>query len=267
MACMNIQRKCIELLESGNNVAQVTVIKATRGTPGKEGFKLLLTEDGHLFGTVGGGALEHLVIEEAKNVLKTGENQILQYNLGQIGMECGGQATLVIEYLKAEKNFLLFGGGHVGQAFAPILESLGFHVTIFDSRDEIRELLSENVQTEVVIGDYNDISPLKEKVNQTQFCFIATHGHKHDYTVLKQILKQSDNFRYIGLIGSRKKIRTTLQLLSEEGMAMPEYLFAPVGINLGADTAAEIAVSIASEVVALLHDVPVNHMRLKLEDQ
>ena len=260
MACMNIYRKCIDLLDAGRNVVQVTVVKATRGTPGKEGFKLLLSDDGKLHGTVGGGALEHRAIEEAKQVLKNKENKILELNLAQIGMKCGGQVTLVFEYLRAEKSFILFGGGHVGRALVPILGILGFRVIIFDSREEVRDQIGESPDRTVIIGDYNDITPVKELVKQAMFCFIATHGHDYDFAVLKQLLELSAGYRYIGLIGSSTKVSATFKRLQEEGIAVPEYLFAPVGINLGGDTAAEIAVSVAAEVVARIHQASANHM-------
>ncbi len=262
---MNIYRKCIELLESGMNVVQITVVKSSRGTPGKPGFKLLLTDNNETYGTVGGGALEHRAIEEAGKVLKSGENQIFEYNLKELGMKCGGRTTLVLEYLKGVKSFMLFGGGHIGQALTPILVSLGFHVTVFDSRKEVREKIVEGPQKSVVIGDYNDLSPVKERIKASEFAFIATHGHEHDYTVLKQILEIPGDFRYIGLIGSRKKVKTTLERLEKDSLAVPEYLFAPVGINIGGDTAAEIVVSIAAEVVACIHDVPANHLRDRVD--
>ena len=259
---MNIYRTCAELLESGASLVMVTVLKASEGSPGKPGFKLLYAQDGRLFGTVGGGALELRAVEEAGRVLETRTNLILTLNLAQLGMVCGGEVSLVFEYLPAQKGFFLFGGGHVGRALVPILESLGFLVTVFDNREEIKAQLEEDPQRRLVIGDYGDISPVLEQAAASGFCFIATHGHEHDYAVLRQLLAYSNRYRYIGLIGSKIKVKNTLERLRAEGMAAPGCLFAPVGIRLGGSTAAEIAVSVAAEVVALRHGVKADHLRL-----
>ena len=262
MTPMKVYKKCIELLESGRNVALVTVIKASRGTPGKEGFKMLVADNGELFGTGGGGALEHHTIEEAKKVLQEEKNEILQLDLSTLGMKCGGRTTVTVEYLKGARSFVLFGGGHVGRALAPILKSLGFRLTVFDNREEVRDQLKESLLERVIITDYNDLSGHRQTVEQARYCFIATHGHDYDYAVLKQILTLSDHYDYVGLIGSRNKVRTIVERLRSEGLSAPEYLFASVGINLGGDTAAEIAVSVAAEVIARLHGTPVEHMRI-----
>ncbi len=258
---MKIFEQCIHLLNAGKNLALVTVIRTSQSTPGKPGFKLILADDESLYGTVGGGALEHRAVEEAREVLKDGESRIVQYNLAEIGMKCGGEASLVIEYLQAGKRFILFGGGHVGRALAPILEALGFQVWVYDSREEVRTQIKESLRERVTIAAYNDISPIATELKQAGFCFIATHGHDFDYAVLKQILETSDHYDYVGLIGSRNKVRTTLKRLRSEGVEIPDYLFAPVGIDLGGDTAAEIAVSIAAEVIARTRGTKVRHMR------
>jgi xanthine dehydrogenase accessory factor len=156
---------------------------------------------------------------------------------------------------------MLFGGGHIGRALTPILEALGFRVTVFDSRPEVLDLLGGNEERTIITGDYADIGSAVETLRSCEFCFIATHGHLHDFQVLKQVLQAKDEYRYVGLIGSRSKIRTTLEKLSAAGLRAPEYLYAPVGLKIGGDTAAEIAISIAAEVVAVVHGAEAAHMR------
>ncbi len=262
---MDVLRRCLELLEGGRSLVQVTVLQASRGTPGKAGFKMLVAEDGSLHGTVGGGALERTAVEQARDVLASRENRLLELDLASIGMKCGGKVTLVLEYLAATRSFALFGGGHVNQALLPILESLGFRVTVFDSRPEILPALEKPGRT-VVIGDYARLEGASQQLAGTELCFIATHGHEHDFEVLRQLLQRSQSYRYLGLIGSRGKVRATLKRLRELGIEPPDCLYAPVGIPLGGDSAAEIAVSIAAEVVAVLHGSPVAHMRASLEE-
>lgn len=260
-------RQCSELLEAGRDVVMVTVIRATAGTPGKEGFKLLLTADGRQRGTVGGGALEHRAIEDAQGLFATRQSRVAEYELSALGMSCGGRATLVFEYLAARRPFVLFGGGHVGRALAPMLEALGFAVTVFDDRPQVREALPEQPGRRVHIGSYGDISPALAALDGEGLCFIATHGHEHDYEVLRQLLRSGKPLRYIGLIGSRGKVRATLTRLGQEGLEAPDSLYAPVGLPIGGDTAAAIAVSVAAEVVALLAGAQVPHMRDTLDQE
>jgi xanthine dehydrogenase accessory factor len=245
---MEALRKCLEALEAGHDVVLVTVLAAGAGTPGKEGFKLLLSDDGSTCGTVGGGALAG-----RRNALAT-------YELASLGMACGGQATLAFEFLAGARSFLLFGGGHVGRALAPILESLGFRITVYDSRPEMQPALTVPGRR-VVIGEYADIAPIRPELERSEFCFIATHGHLHDYQVLTQVLAAGGRRRYIGLIGSRSKIRATRERLTQEGVPTPDCLFAPVGLDLGAQSPAEIAVAVAAEVIALLRGASVPSLR------
>jgi xanthine dehydrogenase accessory factor len=239
----------------------VTVLAAGTGTPGKEGFKLLLSDDGSTFGTVGGGALEHKAIADARQALAERRTALITYELASLGMVCGGQVTLAFEFLAGARSFLLFGGGHVGRALAPILESLGFRVTIYDSRPDLQPALAAVPGRRVVIGEYTDIAPVRSELERTEFCFIATHGHLHDYQVLTQVLAAGGKRRYLGLIGSRSKVRTTRERLARDGIPVPDCLFAPVGLALGAQSPAEIAVAVAGEVVALLHGVAVPSLR------
>jgi xanthine dehydrogenase accessory factor len=259
---MDTLRSCLQFLEEGCDVLLITVLKASSGTPGKEGFKLALASDGRRYGTVGGGALEHRALADAGELLSRRQNALTTYNLAELGMRCGGEATLAFEFLAGQRAFLVFGGGHIGRALAPMLEALGFQVTIYDSRPEVREALQApgSGKRSVVIGEYSDLSPAGARL-AAEFCFIATHGHLHDYAVLKQLLQAPADRRYIGLIGSRAKVRQTRERLQAEGIPIPDSLYAPVGLDLGAQTPAEIAVAVAAEVLAVLHGAAAPHMR------
>ncbi len=258
---MNIFAACDRVLSSGRSAALATIVDVSSGTPGKPGFKLLLTEDGELFGTVGGGALESRAIEEARAVLQTGKSRIFHFEMADLGMECGGSADLVIEYLQSVTPFMLFGGGHIGKALSPVLQSIGFSVTVYDSRAEVSDYFGES-GIRVIPGDYEDFKDNADTIRRADYCIIATHGHQHDYEVLKQLLLLDKEFRYIGLIGSRRKIQATAKRLQDEGIAVPSYVYAPIGLKIGAMTAEEIAVSIAAEVVAVKNNYVADHMRI-----
>ena len=257
---MNIFRKCAELVDEGRQLALITVVAAGTGSPGKVGFKLALSDTGETWGTVGGGALEKRSVELGRELLDAGETRIVLIDLSELGMNCGGEVTLLIEAIQGRRDFVLFGGGHVGRALASVLDSLGFRVTVYDPRADITARLPDSA--EVVNGDYGDISAVKNRLTNGGRCFIATHGHKHDYEVLTQILALPGEARYIGLIGSYRKARLTRERLRKEGLGVPGCLYTPAGLKIGGDSPGEIAVSVAAEVVALETGSDAPHLRL-----
>jgi xanthine dehydrogenase accessory factor len=258
---MTIFGKCEEILSSGRNAALATVVDASSGTPGKQGFKLVLAGDGELFGTVGGGALENRVIGEAREVLDSRRSRILHLDLSELKMECGGSVDLVIEYLTGVLPFLLFGGGHVARALCPILQALDFGITVFDPRPDTSAYF-DALNVPVVSVGYEEIQQHQELIGKAEYCVIATHGHQHDFHVLKQLIELESGLRYIGLIGSSRKVKVTLSRLEQDGLAIPSAVYSPIGLKIGARTASEIAVSIAAEVVAIKNGHPADHMRL-----
>ena len=255
---MNIFRKCAELVDDGRDLSLISVVEAASGSPGKVGFKMILAAAGETWGTVGGGALEKKAMEVGQELLSGGETRLMEIDLSDLGMSCGGKVTLLFEVIRGRRDFVLFGGGHVGQALASSLNNLGFRVTVFDPRGEMAEKVG--AMASFVSGDYNDISKVEAKLCAGGRCFIATHGHEHDYKVLTQVLSLSCEMSYIGLIGSYRKARLTKQRLTEEGLPVPECLYSPAGLKIGGDSPAEIAISVAAEVVALDTGTPATHL-------
>jgi xanthine dehydrogenase accessory factor len=252
------------LNRSGKAFMLATIIRASGSSPAKAGFRMVVENGGSNSGTIGGGALEKIVIDEALSVFKTGimlpEAETRMFNLAALGMECGGQVELLIEYFGGRKSFVLFGGGHVGQALAPILEIIGYRVTVLDNRPEIKPLITGGSRN-VITADYSDISVIADTLKSSGGCFIATHGHEHDQKVLEQILKLAPGLPYIGMIGSKNKVGSILKRIRESGTEIPDTLFSPVGLKIGGDSAGEIAVSIAAEFVAVNNNASVSHMR------
>jgi xanthine dehydrogenase accessory factor len=243
----------------GGSCVVVTVVETGGDSPAKSGFKLLVTSGGELHGTVGGGALEHAAVEHAKELLSTAKSEVVDYDLASLRMKCGGRVTLFYEYLSAAKLIVLFGGGHVAESLAPILETSGFSAVVYDPREEIVKKHHTRNRT-AFLGEYADISGVFEYLG-SGYCFIATHGHVHDTDVLRQVLLSDKPMSYIGMIGSKNKIRTALKTLADEDIIIPPCLYAPVGLNIGGDTAGEIAVSIASEILAVAYGKEAPHMR------
>lgn len=259
---MNIFKRVGEIISRGEKCVVITVAETYSGSPGKEGFKLVVTQDGSTYGTIGGGAVEYEALNKAKELFIKKKNMIQHIKLKDEGMQCGGDMTLFYEYIESGKRFILFGGGHIGRALTAMLESAGFYITVFDSRPDINEYFSDKPGVNIITADYNDISVIKDEIADSDYCFIATHGHNYDFIVLRQLLDFKKNFTYVGLIGSKSKAKTVLRDLEKAGYSIPEYIYSPAGLKIGGSTAGEIAVSIAAEVIAVEYGMNAIHMRI-----
>lgn len=259
---MDLYRRCADLLEAGRSGVIVTVLEAAAGAPARQGFKMLVTDTKETHGTVGGGRLEYHATGVARELLATGGMRVVRLDLAALGMVCGGEVTLLFEQIAAGRPFFLFGGGHVGQALAPLLVSLGYRVTVVDPRPEARTWLSGTAGVSVVEAPYADLSSVGSLLRGCRHSFIATHGHEHDWDVLRQLLELSEEWEYVGMIGSRRKAREAHERLRAGGRRVPAFLYSPAGLRIGGERPAEIALSVAAEVVAVSRGAGVEHMRL-----
>ena len=251
--------KATELLQSGENIVMVTVFDVKGNTPARKGAKMIIRTGDRPVGTIGGGALETHAQTVGAELFKTQEYKVETYDLGQLGMKCGGSVQLIYEFMEGTENFVLFGGGHVASALAPILESLGFRAIVMDNRESIIQTHEQTGRT-AILCSYEDITPCSEYFS-SGYVFIATHGHAFDTVVLEQVLRSESSFKYAGMIGSKSKVTAAFNALKEKGLNIPSYVYAPVGLDLGGDTPAEIAVSIASEIISLRYGKETPHMR------
>lgn len=247
----------IQARESGQDCILVSVVQTSGAGPAKVGFKMLLRADGKTFGSVGGGSLEAQAIEDARQLLQSQSSQLKEYDLAAVGMCCGGQITLFFEYLPAGRTLLIFGGGHCGQALAAMARVLGFRLRVYDNREQMQALFPAD---EFVLCDFAKL-PTDTFPTSNAFVAIMTYNHDFDYIVLRQILTCGHNFTYIGLIGSINKVRVTRRQLESEGITVPDNLYAPIGLSIGAQTPAEIAVSILGEIIGVYRQKPVDSMR------
>lgn len=321
-----------ELSASGKNAVLVSVIASSGSTPRGTGAKMLVLEDGSIRGTIGGGAVEHRSIELAQQLHQTKQSVLRGFDLSNadkcdLGMICGGKATVYFQYLAAEDpqlsemlsyeqtlrsqetdawlitaitegdcsrigiyaegslHFLpgvdeaqirphlgarsalvsgeatlyieplvqsgrvyVFGGGHVAQALVPILSGVGFRCVVFDDR---ARFTSEEVFPDAarrITGDFSRITNYLT-ITEQDCVVIMTRGHEADYTVLEQALDTPAY--YIGLIGSCSKMAATRKKLSEEGFGQEDFerIHNPIGLPILAETPAEIAISVAGEMI------------------
>ncbi len=248
MAAPQLWKQIAAWEEEGRSFALVTVVHSKGSTPRRPGAKMLVLEGGQSQGTIGGGALEHKAIESAQEVIKSGRPQLFEHQLTQeLGMCCGGQTTLFIEPFLPRPRLVIFGAGHVGRALCGFAAASGFRVTVVDEREELLkpELLAE---AEALLDDHRHP---ELPYGKNTFVMVTTHDHALDQRLVEYTLKH--NYRWLGLIGSRRKAELTKKRLLTKGFG-PEQVGAvrcPVGLAIGAQTPEEIAISILAELIAV----------------
>ncbi|HWO13504.1 MAG TPA: XdhC/CoxI family protein, partial [Polyangiaceae bacterium] len=251
----------LQLIERGERGALATVVKTSGSTPQVPGARLLLRADDSSVGTVGGGAIEQRVLEALRRVRASGEPSLLACDLArELGMCCGGSMEIFIEPVQAAPRLVIFGAGHVAQPTAALARSVGFEVVVVDEREELAvEARFPGCRIELL-----DVPTALGRLapSARDYLLIVTHDHQLDAEALRLALRSEA--RYIGLVGSRRKVfRLVERVAAREGPLDLRRLFAPVGLALGAVTPAEIALSIVAELVAVRHDVPATgHLRV-----
>ena len=245
----SIYNKILEILSQGEKAALCTVVSTKGSTPLKTGAKMIVWENGRIFGTIGGGPLEHSTVKDAIQVIKKKSPQLFLHNLKvQHEMCCGGSMEIYIEPLMPSKKLFMFGGGHVGKAVVKHALDLDFEITVIDSREEI---FSDWTFTgyQKVTGDFPKVMPSLPYDNNT-FIVIATLDHPTDNEVLAFCIHKPHY--YLGMIGSKKKVATMKENLISEGIATEEELSRvdmPIGLDINAVTADEIAISIVAKLI------------------
>jgi xanthine dehydrogenase accessory factor len=268
---LDIYTEIVNLRQRGERAVLVTVVARAGHVPTQLQSKMLVGAQGRLVGTVGGGAIEHLAIADARAVLETRQPLLREYLLDDrvpdpdtdatpTGMICGGKVSLFYEILGPGVRAYLFGAGHVGRALAEYLAPLDFEPFFIDSRPE---LLADLAGGHAHAGaDYADLPDLPDLA--ASYVVIATHSHTCDERVLAQILAADVRPRYLGVVASRRK-RTQMYARLREQLGPDrdlDWIHMPVGLDLGGNTPAAVALSIAAEMQACRHEVGGHaHMR------
>lgn len=240
----------------GGVAALATIVEGESGTPGKVGFRMLVYPDGRISGTVGGGLLEMKVRAEALQCIHDKKTKLVELTLDEmsaegIGMQCGGKVKIFLEPIQATPKLYVFGGGHIAIPLVQFAKLLDYNVTLVDDRVEFANEQRFPMADEVKMGDYSEIIKSLE-FHDNDCAVIVTHGHEHDAVVLRECLSKRSIPGYVGMIGSRNKIATTFSDLKEQGVAasLLAKVSAPIGLDIGAKSPSEIALSIMAEIVA-----------------
>jgi xanthine dehydrogenase accessory factor len=246
----SIYRKVSELLEKQETFALATIVDYKGSVP-RRLAKMIVTRDLKTYGTLGGGCVEGQVAEEAASMLREGRRgvviksyDLIEEEFGGIGMNCGGKIDVAIELVEPEPRLIIAGSGHMAMALTKLADMLGFEITVIDPMAK-KEKFPE---AQVVISDFVETSLPRTEGSSNTYIVIVTR-HKDDMPALKAALRTRAG--YIGLIGSRRRVLQAFRTLIEEGFTQEqlEKVNAPIGLDIGAETPDEIAVSIMAEIV------------------
>ncbi|MFW5920352.1 MAG: XdhC family protein [Polyangiales bacterium] len=254
-----VTQALMEILDGGGRGALATVVRTAGSTPQQPGAKMLLRPDGRVVGTVGGGAIERRVLEALQQCTVDGRPVAVTHDLGRdLGMCCGGRMEVFVEPVEGRQRLVIFGAGHVGRATSVMARECGFDVTVVDDRDEMNTEERFPGCTRVLA----EPAPAAREVETTDgdWLVVVTHDHHLDEQAVDTFARKPH--RYLGLIGSRRKIFRILQRIAARKELPPlDRVYAPIGLDIGAVSPQEIAVSIVAELVALRHGRPAAHLR------
>lgn len=245
----SIYTKLAEAEHNGESVALCVILETKGSTPRKAGSKMIVWENGRIFGTIGGGTIEKSVIEDAKSQLKSGQPIKIAYNLGDdLGMHCGGKMEVFIEPIISKLKLYIFGAGHIGKALAKYCPDFGFNVTLIDDRPEVFEHFNFG-NAQIVLKDFQEaIEDLH--FDDNTYSVVVTYNHANDENVTAKVAKKPH--KYVGMIGSKNKVALAKKRFLEEKILTQEELDAihmPIGIKFNAQTPEEIAMSILVQLI------------------
>ena len=258
---MDLYEEIVALRRAGRKGAVATITNVRGSIPSFQTAKMLVRDDGSIVGTIGGGCVEADVWQAAREVMEEERPRSLTFNLNNnptfdTGLVCGGTLEVFIEPILPVAELFIFGAGHVALNLYKVATLAGFNISVVDDRTAYanRERFPEARQ--VVAEDF-DKALDKLEIPEGAFIVIVTRGHRDDMRVLQWAVDQPA--RYLGMIGSRRKVLTIYKELESQGIAASKFenIHAPVGLEIGAVTPEEIAVAIVAEMIAVRRKVDV----------
>jgi xanthine dehydrogenase accessory factor len=265
---MDLFEEIVRMRRAGQRGALATIVHTDGSIPSFESSRMLVREDGSSFGTVGGGCVEADVWAAAREVMHKEAPRKLVFHLNNEatydnGLICGGTVEIFVEPILPQPVLYLFGGGHVSTALAKAAHAVGFGIGVTDDREAFANPQRFPMAQEI----FTSYREAFEKLNpgSSSYLVIVTRGHKEDMRVLAWAVRTAA--RYVGMIGSKRKVLSVYKALEKEGYAPEEFerVFAPMGLDIGALSPEEIAVSIVAELVAVRRNAESTaHKKLKL---
>jgi xanthine dehydrogenase accessory factor len=249
----------------GEPAALVTVVSTDGSTPQKAGAKMVVYSDGRIVGTIGGGCVEAEMTWRARQVIETRRALMASYDLtpdqaGEDGLVCGGRMQVFIEPIEGTPTLCLFGAGHVAQPLAHMAKRAGFRVEVADDRLKFanRERFPE---ADAILVEPFGEAARRMTLGRNSYAVVVTRGHRGDADALQAVLGKG--LRFVGLLGSRPKAVHVFTDLEERGVALEllEEVHVPLGVQIGAQSPEEIAVSILAEMIAVRRGVPAEEVK------
>ncbi len=252
---MDIYEQIVQLRREGRRGAVATIVNVRGSIPSFRTAKMLVRDDGSIVGTIGGGCVEADVWQAAREVMESEKSRTLTFDLNQdpkydTGLVCGGTLEVFVEPVLPPALLYIFGAGHVAVNLCMVAANAGFDPIVTDDRSSYATQERFPAAREVRVLDFDDATRTLEP-NETSYIVIVTRGHRDDMRILRWAVQS--RARYIGMIGSKRKVIEISKTLRTEGV--PAHLFdrvhAPIGIDIGAITPEEIAVAITAELIAI----------------
>lgn len=252
---VDIFEQIVQIRASGRRAALATIVRRVGSAPRKDAARMLILDDGSSVGSVGGGCVEAQIWQEAHQVMETSQPRFVSYELNEDdaeneGLICGGRVDIFLEPIMSDPNLTILGAGHLGKATAELAVNVGFNVTVIDDRASFASAEHFPDGTRVLVREFaQGLSDLE--LGSNSFILIVTRGHKHDLIATETAIQTPA--RYVGLVGSRRKIKLIVETLIEKGFTPQHFknLFAPIGLEIGSETPEEIAVSVVAELIAI----------------
>jgi xanthine dehydrogenase accessory factor len=252
---MDLYEEIVKLRQAGLKGAVATIINVRGSIPSFKTAKMLVRDDGSIFGTIGGGCVEADVWRAAREVMEEEKPRTLTFDLNQdpkydTGLVCGGTLEIFVEPILPRALLYIFGAGHVAASLYQTARNAGFDIIVADDRETYANRKRFPDALEVITNDF-DQAMQSIQPSESAFIVIVTRGHRDDMRVLRWAVQTKA--RYVGMIGSKRKTISIFRELTKEGL--PAHLFdrvhAPIGLDIGAVTPEEIAISITAELVAV----------------
>jgi xanthine dehydrogenase accessory factor len=253
---LEILNEAARLLERRTSLALCTVIEKKGSGPRDVGAKIIVSADGTTYGTIGGGNVEHALVDECLKAIKERKSRKVTFNLSKsqkegtvgTGMICGGELTVLADVIEPTPRLVIVGTGHVALPLAKLASVVGFKIVIVDDERKLANKEQFPMAENIIAGDYAQILSTFE-LGSSDFVVIAHGEPEHDYAALKSVIEK--NAAYVGLLGSRTKAAILTERLRTEGVdeAHVKALHVPLGLDIGAETPEEIGISILAEII------------------
>jgi len=266
MDSVNVFAHAARLCSAGVNFAITSIVQARGSTP-RASARMLVEENGTCIGTIGGGLLESMVVKDALECIKHGTSAVKTYVLtscsstnespiqeagpysdtARLDMNCGGTVDIAIDVVAGRRQLVIIGAGHVGLALANLADMTGFSVVVVDERPALAS--KERFPMAAAIYSNADLVKAIHQVPEQEGQIVVIATHSEDERALRTMV--SRKWAYLGMLGSRRKVKLLLEKLAGEGVPAEilAKVHAPIGLDIGSETPEEIAVSIIAEIM------------------